>query len=183
MSNRTKQDLEASLKRLMHQKPLDKITIQELTTDCGISRMTFYYHFQDIYDLAEWACIEDASAALQDKNTYATWTEGFLQIFQYVYDNKSFILNIYRSMGRERVENFLFQITSDLIKNVAKEQAEGQNIQDKDLQFIANFYTYSFVGILLDWIKQGMKEDYPQIVEKISKTMKGDIANSIRNFS
>ena len=45
MSNRTKQALEASLKKLLLQKLLVKITIQELTTDCGISPMAFYYHF------------------------------------------------------------------------------------------------------------------------------------------
>lgn len=35
MSNTTKRALEASLKKLLLQKPLDKITIQDLTTDCG----------------------------------------------------------------------------------------------------------------------------------------------------
>ena len=51
MPNATKQALEASLKRMMLKKPLDKITIRDITEDCGISRMTFYYHFKDIYDL------------------------------------------------------------------------------------------------------------------------------------
>ena len=72
MPNATKQALEASLKRMMLKKPLDKITIRDITEDCGISRMTFYYHFKDIYDLVEWSCIEDASRALQDKKTYDT---------------------------------------------------------------------------------------------------------------
>ena len=56
MPNRTKQALEASLKKLLLEKPLDRITIQDLAADSGISRMTFYYHFQDIYDLVEWVC-------------------------------------------------------------------------------------------------------------------------------
>ena len=51
MSNTTKQGLEASLKRMMLKKPLDKITIRDITEDCGVSRMAFYYHFKDIYDL------------------------------------------------------------------------------------------------------------------------------------
>ena len=54
MPNTTKIALEASLKKLLLQKPMDKITINDLTTDCGISRMAFYYHFKDIYDLVEW---------------------------------------------------------------------------------------------------------------------------------
>ena len=57
MPNTTKQALEESLKHMLLKKPLDKITIRDITEDCGISRMAFYYHFKDIYDLVEWACI------------------------------------------------------------------------------------------------------------------------------
>lgn len=59
MSNTTKRALENSLKQMLLKKPLDKITISDLTDDCGISRMAFYYHFKDIYDLVEWSCMED----------------------------------------------------------------------------------------------------------------------------
>ena len=112
MVNQTKQALEASLKHLLLQKPLDKITISDLTKDCGISRMAFYYHFKDIYDLVEWSCLEDATRALAGKKTYSTWTEGLLQIFEVVYENKPFIMNAYRCISREQIENFLFQLTS-----------------------------------------------------------------------
>ena len=44
MQNLTKYALEDSLKKLLLKKPLDKITINDLTSDCGISRMAFYYH-------------------------------------------------------------------------------------------------------------------------------------------
>ena len=59
MSQVTKRALEASLKNLLLQKPLSKITINDIAEDCGINRMTFYYHFRDIYDLIEWSCEED----------------------------------------------------------------------------------------------------------------------------
>lgn len=183
MSNRTKQDLEAALKRQLLKKPLDKITINELAESCGISRMTFYYHFRDIYDLVEWACIEDASKALQGKKTYSTWQEGLLQIFEAVYENKPFIMNVFRSVSREKIESFLFQITYGLIENVVAEQAQGISISAEQMRFIAEFYKYSFVGIMLDWIRQGMKEDYELIVRDICTTMHGNIANSICNFS
>ena len=53
MTNTTKLALEAALKKELLMKSLDKITINELAEDCGISRMAFYYHFKDIYDLVE----------------------------------------------------------------------------------------------------------------------------------
>lgn len=125
MSQVTKRALEASLKHLLLQKPLNKITINDIAEDCGINRMTFYYHFKDIYDLVEWCCEEDASRALAGKKTYETWQQGLLQIFEAVQDNKPFILNVYRSVSREQVENYLYRITYDLLEGVVEEQAPG----------------------------------------------------------
>ena len=62
MSQMTKRALVASLKELMAEKPLDKITVTDLTEHCGVNRMTFYYHFKDIYDLVEWACVRKLPA-------------------------------------------------------------------------------------------------------------------------
>lgn len=90
MSDTTKRALEASLKNRLLKKPLDKITIQDIAAVCGISRMTFYYHFKDIYDLVEWSCVEDATRALAGRKTYDTWQQGFLQIFDAVLANKPF---------------------------------------------------------------------------------------------
>ena len=54
MAQTTKRALAASLKKLAAKKPLDKITVIDITEDCGVNRQTFYYHFQDIFDLVEW---------------------------------------------------------------------------------------------------------------------------------
>ena len=183
MSTITKQALEASLKQMMLKKPLDKITIRDITEACGISRMTFYYHFKDIYDLVEWVCVEDASRALQGKKTYDTWQEGLAQIFEAVLENKPFVLNAFRCISRDQMERFLFHLTYGLIRGVVDEKSQGKPISEEDKAFIAEFYKYGFVGILLDWIRQGMSEDYQTIVRKVSATMHGTIANAIENFT
>ena len=182
MSNITKKALETSLKKLMLKKPLDKITIRDITDDCGISRMTFYYHFQDIYDLVEWCCIEDATAALQGKKTCDTWNEGLVQIFEAVLENKAFILNAYRCISREQMENFLFRMTYGLIRGVVDEKSAGTALPEEDKAFIAEFYKYSFVGVMLDWIRRGMKDDHRVLARSVGLTMQGSIDNAIRNF-
>ena len=163
MSQVTKRALEASLKNLLLKKPLDKITINDITEDCGINRMTFYYHFKDIYDLIEWCCVEDAKKALEGKKTYDTWQQGFLQIFEAVLDNKPFILNVYHSVSREQVELYLYKLTYDLLIGVVEEKSAGMNVRDEDKKFIADFYKYAFVGLMLDWVKHDMKGDPHEI--------------------
>lgn len=182
MSQIAKKAIEASLKNLLLKKPFDKITINDIAEDCGISRMTFYYHFKDIYDLVEWACEEDAKKILEGKDDYKTWTQGFLNLFEEVLKNKPFILNVYRSVGREQVENYLYKIVYDLLLNVVEEKAQGMTVRDEDKEFIADFYKYAFVGLMLDWVKNGMKEDPHKIVKKVEFLLSGSLSVSLERF-
>lgn len=179
MSQVTKRALEASLKNLLLKKPLDKITINDITEDCGINRMTFYYHFKDIYDLIEWSCVEDAKKALEGKKTYDTWQQGILQIFEAVLDNKPFIMNVYRSVSREQVEIYLYKLSYNLLIGVVQEQAVGMNVRDEDKKFIADFYKYAFVGLMLDWICGDMKESPQKIIDRLSTLMHGNILRAL----
>lgn len=131
----TKYALENSLKKLLLQKPLNKITINDITEDCGINRMTFYYHFKDIYDLVEWVCMEDAKKALADNKTYETWQQGFVRIFDAVRENKPFIMNVYRCVSREQVEKYLTPLTDDLLMGVINELSAGMVVRAEDKAF------------------------------------------------
>ena len=182
MSQTTKYALAASLKHLLLQKPLTKITINDIAEDCGISRMTFYYHFRDIFDLVEWACQEDAVRALKGKKTYDTWQEGFLNIFRAVEANKPFIMNVYRCVSRERIEQYLNPLIHNLILGVVEEKAAELPVSEEDKRFIASFYEYAFIGIVLEWIGNGMKEDPAAIVESTSRAVRGNIVRALEVF-
>lgn len=96
---------------------------------------------------------------------------------------KPFIMNAYNSISREQIENFLFQLTHDLIMGVVEEQSKGTTLSEYQKNFIADFYKYSFVGIMLDWIRQGMHSDYTSIWKNLCITIHGSITNSIQNFT
>lgn len=182
MSEITKHALEASLKRLLLQKPLSKITISDITEDCGVNRMTFYYHFKDIYDLVEWSCEEEARRALGEKKTYDTWQEGFLQIFQAVQSNRPFIMNVYHSVNREQVEAYLYKVTYHLLINVVEEKAVDMSVRQEDKEFIAHLYKYAFVGIMLDWIRGDMKADPHVIIDRLSTVLLGNITAALERL-
>jgi probable dihydroxyacetone kinase regulator len=182
MSQVTKRALEQSLKNLLLKKPLNKITISDIAEDCGINRMTFYYHFKDIYDLVEWACMEDAAKALREKKTHDTWQEGLLQIYYAVRENKPFIMNVYRCVDREQVERYLKPLADQLLMDVVEEQAVGMTVREEDKAFIARVYSYAFVGLMLDWIGDDMKEEPEQLVQKLSLVLEDTFRDALERF-
>ena len=65
-------------------------------------------------------------------------------------------MNVYHSVRREKIESFLYKLTYQLIADVVEEKCSRDHLPETDKQFIADFYKYGFVGIMLDWIDRGM---------------------------
>lgn len=180
MSDITKKALAMTLKELLKEKRLSKITVADITEKCGINRQTFYYHFQDIYDLVNWICIHDAEDVLKSRPTYGTWQEAFLAVFELIKKDKAFIDNIYHSISLGSLQEYLYQLVYPPIKDVVTEKAKEYSAREGDIEFIANFYKYAFVGLLLEWIKNDMRGDEKKLVERVSDLLQGTIEKTLQ---
>jgi len=179
VSQTTKRALGASLKKLLLQKPLNKITINDITEDCGVNRMTFYYHFKDIYDLVDWLLEEDAQKLLENGFGYEKWNDIFLQILQQVQENRTLVLNVYRSIGREQVEQYLYRMLDPALCEFIDRESQGIDIQDEDKQFIVDLYKYAIVGVLLEWIRKDMKEEPEKIAGRLNMLLHGSARQAV----
>lgn len=181
-SNQTKKALAEALKQLLTRKPINKITINDITEQCGISRMTFYYHFKDIYDLAEWT-LEEATQQIIGENRYAdNWQQGFLDLLKEVKDNQKLYMNVYRSMDREAIERYLLKKVEPLLMPVVEKEAAEMGISPEGKRVVAIFYTYAFIGVVLDWISKGMPLTPQQVVTLTAAVVQGDFRNSLQNL-
>ena len=70
--------------KLLSEKSFSKITVKDIVEICGINRNSFYYHFQDIYDLLGYIFREEADATLEKYSVKGDWKEVFLDILSYL---------------------------------------------------------------------------------------------------
>ena len=70
-----------------------------------------------------------------------------------------------------------------MIESVVEERSKDVLILNQQKDFIAYFYKYGFVGVMLDWIDSGMDEDYQMILDDLGMTVLGTIDLSIQNFT
>lgn len=77
-------------------------------------------------------------------------------------------MNTFRSIGHEHLELFLHQAVFELLMAVIEEVSADKQVRLDDKLFIANFYTYVFIGIMLEWIRNGMSEDPEIIIDRLS---------------
>ena len=91
-------------------------------------------------------------------------------------------MNIYHSVSLDQLELYLYKLVYPLLIGVVNEQAQGMSVREEDKAFIADFYKYAFVGLVLDWIKRGMKDDPQLIIDRLSILIKGTIPQALENY-
>lgn len=169
LSRNTKRALAAALKKAMEKKPLSKITVSELITECNINRKTFYYHFCDIYALLKWMFEEEAIDVIKQFDMIINMEEAFRFIMNYVEKNKHIINCAYDSMGYEKLKRFFYCDISDLIVNAIQSAEAKLGISlDKSFEdFLAKFYNEAAAGILLDWVKNRVSQDKETVLQDL----------------
>lgn len=141
----------------MTQKPIDRITIHDLTERCGIRRQTFYYHFEDVYELLRWMFQAEAVALLKQHEGMLLWQEGLLQLFHYIEDNRAVCLCALRSVGREHLKRF-FEADIYVIIHHAVEQISQEvgallgGVSEDDAALKTHVYVVSVTGVIESWL-------------------------------
>lgn len=182
MANTTKRALAASLKTRLTKMTLDKITIQQLVDDAEVSRKTFYYHFQDVYDLLEWLLVDEGTRILEGNTTADTWQKGLGNVLEYLQENRTIILNIFRSMQSD-VNYLKLHVTKlilPLMERIFDEQPGHERVLPEDREFVLKFYSLGVVELVMVWIENGMKPDAETLMRQINKIFTGSMESTIQ---
>lgn len=182
MAGSTESALAASLKKLLSKKTLDKITVRDITDDCGVNRQTFYYHFHDVYDLVEWILKSEAEKIAGDGITADNRLEVVMKMIREIQKERQFVLNLYYSLSHRELDQFMEMIIRPAIGTLAKEAAADMEVTDEDRELVVSILTSGLTGIMNDWIGTGLKEDVLMNLEGFIKMLDGTLVYFLKKF-
>lgn len=188
MSTITKKALMMAFIRLANTMPIEKISVTQITEECGVNRNTFYYHYRDVYDLVE-NIVHTKSEKLFDPKRHDTMDKALLFAAEYAKKNHRFIKNVYNAVGADTFEEYLSSITHDLMQRFVC--AEAKALSEKNgtvpseaaLRYAEEICALSFCAVALKWIKSDMRADPVQIMRRHLDATRGCLGVILRNIS
>ncbi len=94
-----------ALKEMMLTQPLGAINVTALCAKCDCHRQTFYYHYQDIYDLLAAIFLNENIPGILEA---ATAKDALTALLLYAEDNLGFLRSSYNSAGHDLVDDFFY---------------------------------------------------------------------------
>lgn len=164
---------------LLNKKPLDKITVTEISEICDINRNTFYYHYQDIYEIISEIFQTELKKAIDEYNDTLEWEESFLIAAEFALKNRKAIYNIYNSMSREALEKYIYDIAGNIMERYVYKKSKEYSASTGDIKLISAFYQCALTEMVLRWVAGGMKEAPEIVIKRIGQLFNGNIATSL----
>lgn len=165
---------------MLNERPLDKITVTAITEECEINRNTFYYHYTDIYEILSEIFQTELGTVIDEYNDTLSWEESFLLAAKFALQNKKAIYHVYNSMQREELENYMYNVSGNVMIQYVDRVSDGISASSGDKKLIASFYQCALTEMVLRWIASGMKEDPDTIIRRIGQLFDGNITLSLK---
>lgn len=166
---RTQSFIIEAMKNLMKIKKFDKIKVKDITSEANINRSTFYYHFEDKYDLLNKILDNELKDLIQNYNITNMnedlkeyGNEGILHLLRYFYENAIFYNNAFEIEGWDALQKYFKKRINELFLMWIKELSYNDK-PSVSKEYLADFYTSAYTGIVIDWLKNKMDESPEEV--------------------
>lgn len=155
-----------AIKRLLHKKDFNEISISELTRVAGISRPTFYRHYHNIVDILN---IETknllteflSQVKYQDKDNYQ-YILNTISFFEEHESTINIILDTkHQELLQQNIALVLGQLSTGKIQNAYFSAIENR--------YYVMYHTAGLMAVIFDWIQNNKPISAQQLAKFLDK--------------
>ena len=177
----TETALQAAMAALLQTRSLQQLTVGEVSRAAGVSRVTFYHYYHDLYDLAGAVCAGEMQRVMGESRP-DNWQAGLIRLMQLMRAHRALLGRLYSSGGWAQIERVIRRHAFRQVMAVIGRYPDT-GAPEPDKAFTAHFYERAISGVILDWAVGGMKEEPEALVGRLSTLLSGALAAALRSFS
>jgi AcrR family transcriptional regulator len=158
-TKKTKKAICNAFAELLCEKELSKITVKEIIDKADVSRVTFYNHYLDVYDLhdkfEENTMLEIASLILELEST--SYEEVFSHLIEYVDENQAAFRMIFSPNNTSKMLSKLEMLLVGLLRQLYIDQNKASAISE-NVDYIIYYRAHGIISVIQKWVRNDFKE-------------------------
>jgi len=164
-ANITKKALADSLKKLMKEKPFEKISVIDICEGCGMNRKSFYYHFKDKYDLVNWIFYTDFIFTVSGQHFDSGWDLLTATVEMFNRD-RSFYRCALEIEGQNSFRDYFFESTLPIFELfMPRDESETEEERMISIRYLSA----AFLTILHEWLVEGKKQTSREFIDSLRR--------------
>ena len=182
MSQFTKKAIIDSFLKLLNEKSFDKITVKSIVEDCGVNRKTFYYYFEDIYDLAEQIFENEIKNLSQLMSPDMNVGDAVDLLCDMVENNRHIITHSFFVAGEVEMRRLFYNVLCPTFENRVRSSVKDNSVSEEDIETVGRIITFGVIGSAVSWITSGFDPDEKERLKKVCVLLQGSIPIMLSNI-
>ena len=145
--NKTKPSIVESYIKLIDDEKYDKVSITDLVSENQVSRQTFYYHFDDINDMLDWAFRQELKNACEEMEYGETLEECFAPVLATIKKYHNLVKKATKADDLIFIYNLFYKFFKRFVKEYIIEKSPLQSYDNYD--FIIETWSYALAAKVL----------------------------------
>lgn len=166
MKQKTEIQLCISFMELLRKCPFPKITIQKIAQQCGVNRQTFYYHFDNIYDLMakafEYELIHESG--MQEA---VSWESVMRYFLCWMRDNKNIMKNILTNVEVGYLRRAIYPLVASVMASEHRFGVINKTDSEQNKEFVQHFLTLGLTQYVLEWAENDFREEVDDMISEL----------------
>ena len=131
MVERTKKDILAAFNTLIKTKDMDRITVEMIIKEAGISKATFYRYFKDKYEVMNYNYTQllDALSSPEHSSSYRQLYE---QLYRYGRRNWQYMQKAFATVGKNSFGEYIENYSRQLVEQITQHCRDGQGLTETE---------------------------------------------------
>ncbi|MBR0463401.1 MAG: TetR/AcrR family transcriptional regulator [Clostridia bacterium] len=183
--------LRRTLVDMMDEKPLDDISVVELTERAEVNRKTFYNHFPDIAALIVSAVWQELDEITGESPAFQDWEQALHGIVEWLKGHDDFVRAVYASRCKgaflqafqERMGEKVAKVVDDAIVWLGNYHGETYDVTRYQRKYLTRYYTGVICSVIICWIEGGMRESVNETVRLVGVLNSDGLFDGVRQFT
>ena len=177
----TKLAIENAFLKLLQERPFDKISVKDIVDECGVTRNTFYYHYDDIYSIIDDIMKRKLKEAIDlIGNDDLSWGDLFASVMSFFTSNKQMTAHLFKSPKKDEVYYYIDQSFELVVAHCVDSIDVDNKLKPEDRKLLIDFYRYGLRGLIEAWVKNGMSYDLEKQLRETGAVFGEAAGNAIK---
>ncbi len=171
MKKKTETMLCIAFMELLRKCPFPRITIQKIARQCGVNRQTFYYYFDNIYDLMTKAFEYEL---IYENHMYEekTWEATMRRFLCWMKNNRAIIKNILSNVESRYLRRAIYPVVYKSMTSEYKQNGFVLSAEGEHAEFTRNFLVLGITQYVLEWAENDFREDVDEVIDHLFYILK-----------
>ena len=165
----TKNAIETAFLKLLKEKNFEKVMVKDIVEECGLTRNTFYYYYDDTYNIIEDILEREARKMIEEMQQGGSLTEAVNDVFEYLEENPKIVRHLFDSAKKDDMYRYVRSTVEIVLKHYFEYSMKEKKLSEQNKRTLINASKYVIQGLIEEWLEKGMKTSLSKELKDIER--------------